>query len=219
MKKSEWKIKKKLLAYALIIVSGVIGYYGIELIIAYQKKDVLRKQYLSPDAVEITSRDLSSEQLKALIRVQDPNFYGHQGVDFSTPGNGWTTITQSIVKWLYFKEFKQGIRKIKQTLIARLIANYHFAKDEQLTIFINNIWFEPDVVGLQQAAKHFFHKTICQVTQDEYLALVAMMINPQKYNIHTAPKENKKRVERIKRYLRDEYRPKGLFDIEYDKFY
>lgn len=208
-------MKKRILLSVMILAGAIVAYYGVELIIALSQKSVLRPRYLTAENLALA--ELSKEQLDSLIKVQDPNFYNHKGVDFKTPGNGWTTITQSIVKWLYFKNFKQGIRKIKQTLIARIVAHYHFNKDEQLIIFINNVWFDKDVVGLDKAAKYFFHKTVPELNQDEYLSLIAMIINPRKYNINTAPEENKKRVERIKKYLRNEYRPKGLFDIEYDR--
>lgn len=54
-----------------------------------------------------------------LLKVQDPKFYHHKGVDTTTPGTGVTTLSQGLVKIFYFDEFSPGIKKIKQTLIAR----------------------------------------------------------------------------------------------------
>lgn len=42
--------------------------------------------------------DLSAWQLDALLKIEDPAFYRHKGVDLKTPGAGLTTITQSLVK-------------------------------------------------------------------------------------------------------------------------
>ena len=72
---------------------------------------------------EIDSHDLSKRQKEILLKVQDPGFYDHSGIDLWTPGAGLTTITQAIVKKLYFNDFKSGIAKIKQSLIARFAVN------------------------------------------------------------------------------------------------
>ena len=36
--------------------------------------------------------------MNILIKVEDPDFYDHKGVDFKMPGEGITTITQGVVK-------------------------------------------------------------------------------------------------------------------------
>ena len=43
---------------------------------------------------------MSAWQKDALLRVEDPSFYEHHGVDLHTPGQGLTTITQALVKWI-----------------------------------------------------------------------------------------------------------------------
>ena len=72
-----------------------------------------------------------------MLTVQDPKFYEHSGYDFTTPGAGVTTITQAMTKYLYFKKFTKGFKKIEQTLIAWLAITPMVTKDEQLTVFIN----------------------------------------------------------------------------------
>ena len=86
--------------------------------------DLKKSQWRHPKGIaqkfEILSNDLSKRQTEILIKVQDPGFYNHNGMDLSTPGGGLTTITQAIVKKLYFANFKPGIAKIIQSLIAML---------------------------------------------------------------------------------------------------
>jgi membrane carboxypeptidase/penicillin-binding protein len=210
-------MKNKIFLSLILLLVVILMYYALELILAYNKKDVLRIQYLSNEKLELAIDDLSKLQIDLLIKIQDPNFFHHKGVEFKAPGSGWTTITQSITKFMYFKNFKQGLKKIKQSLIARFITNNQFSKKEQLEIFINNMWFEKDVIGLKQASYFYYHKENKQLTTDEYLSIIAMIISPKKYNILKEPVKNKKRVDRIKRYLSEDYQPTGLFDIEYDK--
>jgi membrane carboxypeptidase/penicillin-binding protein len=59
--------------------------------------------------------------LQALLTVEDPHFYTHDGIDASTPGAGITTITQGLVKLYYFHPFKPGIAKLRQSLIALVL--------------------------------------------------------------------------------------------------
>src|SRR5690606_9540138 len=56
---------------------------------------------------------LGAEHLAILLKVEDPSFTSHAGVDFSTAGAGATTITQSASKRLAFKKFHPGIGKIR----------------------------------------------------------------------------------------------------------
>ncbi len=60
-------------------------------------------------------------------------------------------------------------------------------------------------------------KKAVELTEDEFISLVAMPVGPKRYNIITNPEYNKKRSKRIKDMLQGKYKPKGLFDIYYDK--
>lgn len=208
--------KHKIITILIIFLVLVFGYYTYEIVYAFYKTPQLRKHYLSEERTPLKWADISPRQQEIFIKVQDPNFWNHNGVEFSTPGSGWTTVSQSITKWLYFKEFKQGFRKIKQTLIAWLVVDKKFTKEEQLNIFINNVWFDTGVKGMAAGAAYFYQKPIQELTEDEYISLIATFIIPKKYNIKRQPENNARRTERIKRYLSGEYKPKGLFDILYD---
>ena len=85
--------------------------------------------------------DLSAEQLRILLAVEDPKFFSHPGVDLSTPGAGMTTITQGLVKFLYFDQFRPGLAKIRQSLLA-LGFDARTQKSTQLTIFLTSGYME-----------------------------------------------------------------------------
>lgn len=164
----------------------------------------------------MTARDLSPRHLEILLKVEDPNFYSHRGVDFKTPGAGWTTITQALAKRLYFKEFRSGIMKIKQSLCARWVLDPMVSKERQLDLFINIMYFGNGTYGLKDAAKYYFNKDIDELEEDEFIALIACLINPEQLNIKDHPQENAIRVKRIKKVLSGAYSPQGLFDITYE---
>jgi len=180
--------------------------------------DLKNSQWRSPNGIvrkfEIPSHDLSKRQKDILINVQDPGFYNHKGIDLSTPGGGLTTITQGIVKKLYFDNFKPGIAKIKQSLIARFVVNDLIQKDDQITLFINamylgNVDGKP-IVGLESAAHAYYHQPVKRLTEQQYMSLIAMLVMPGTFHIIDHPEWNMDRTNRIKALVAGEYKPKGM---------
>lgn len=210
------RLKMTLLIVSLVFLAVLISYYTTELIIARSKTIKIVDKYYSSDIIKITKNDLSQIQLETFLTVQDPNFYQHNGVDLKTPGVGWTTITQSLCKKFYFKDFKQGIRKVKQTLCARFALNPLVDKDTQITLFLNIMYFGNETYGLHDAANLYYDKTVDELSEDEYISLIACLISPTTLNVKDNPEGNAQRVERIKKVLSGEYTPNGLFDITYE---
>ena len=186
---------------------------------------LLRQPYIQRECyirlLKLKARDLSRDQIRWLIKIQDPDFYNHGGIDLQTPGAGLTTITQSIIKKLYFKKFKLGVKKFKQSLIAVFIVDKLLEKDKQLTIFINSVYMGnlqgKDLFSFNDAAKAYFDKEFSQLTDNEYLSLVAMLLGPDKFNTLTNAEENEKRVVRIKVVISGEYLPRELSDVYYHR--
>lgn len=79
---------------------------------------------------------LAPERLSVLLKVEDPGFYAHSGIDLTTPGAGLTTLTQSLSKRLAFEEFKPGISKIRQSGYAMGLDTV-LTKDEQIALFLD----------------------------------------------------------------------------------
>lgn len=203
------------LALFLILIA-VILYYSVEVFVARANTQKIVDSYYQTGQVKITLDDLTQRQIDILLAVEDPSFYNHHGVDFKTPGAGWTTIPQGLAKKFYFKNFKQGLNKIKQTLCARLALDPLVSKDTQLTLYLNIMYYGNGLYGLYDAAEFYFHKTVSELSEDEYIALIATILNPEELNIKDHPYENDRRVERIHKVLSSRYTPRGLFDIEYE---
>jgi membrane peptidoglycan carboxypeptidase len=163
--------------------------------------------------------DFTGRQIKILLAVEDPAFYEHGGMDLTTPGAGITTITQALVKRIYFKKFKSGVAKVKQTLIAVFALNPLVSKKDQLNLFVNmvdlgNVKGER-VTGFREAAWEYFDKPFDSLSEDEYISLVAMIIAPKTFHLLAHPDWNSERVRRIKKLISGEYQPKGLMDLYY----
>lgn len=215
--------------FLVIIITLVSGYYSYVVYTAADyttkviAKDLQQSQWRHPHGIArsfaIRSNDLSKRQVEILLKVHDPGFYDHNGIDLSTPGAGLTTITQAIVKKLYFNNFKAGIAKIKQSLIAKLVVNGRISKDDQLTLFLNTMYFGTvdgkPIVGLESAANAYYDQPVKMLTEEKYISLIAMLVAPDTFHIINHPDWNRDRTNRIKELIAGQYKPKGLMDTFY----
>jgi len=209
---------RRLLRWSPAIVGALLL-----LIVAYEALAVVRAQARTANVLERAwseagpplSRELQVSWIEALLRVEDPSFRTHRGVDFDTPGQGMTTITQALVKRLYFDNFAPGFAKIEQSLIARFVLNSAITKDEQLDLFLSLAYFgnengEP-VIGFRDAAMTYYGRALGELDRRQFLTLVAMLPAPN--NLKPGTPENTERLGRIERMLNDECAPANWRDV------
>jgi membrane peptidoglycan carboxypeptidase len=169
-------------------------------------------------AQQVPQIELTPEQQAILLTIEDPGFERHNGIDMTSPGQGLTTITQALVKIFYFERFSPGIAKIEQSLIARFILHNHVSKEEQLKLFVSLARFGEvrgnEVTGFAQAAEAHFGKPFDQLTREQYIGLVAMLIAPIDIR-PDKPAALAERVARITALLAGRCAPSGLLDTSY----
>lgn len=186
---------------------------------------VMRARARTPRALaSVAARPLplasfGQQRIAMALKVEDPSFFTHHGVDFSTPGQGQTTLTQGLVKFLYFDHFKPGFAKIEQSLIARYVLDPAVSKRDQLEIFINYASFGTQngrqVRGFTDAAQTFYGKPYAQLSDHEFLTLVAMLMGPNTLDPIRHPRENAERTARIEKLLAGKCAPLGHDDNSY----
>jgi len=169
---------------------------------------------------ELGYGDLSARRREMLLRVEDPGFLQHRGVDFSSRGQGMTTITQSLVKRFYFDDFQPGFAKLEQSLIARFVLDPAMPKEAQLTAFLNHTPFGGvggrPVKGFADAARTFYGRELAALSDREFLSLIAMLMAPARLDPRRHAAANAERVRRIERLLAGQCAPLGLRDVEYE---
>lgn len=206
----------------LAIVIGVL----LALLVVFEIFAVARAKARTPDIIaahadrRVTLADVGKRRLAMLLRVEDPGFFRHRGVDFSSPGQGMTTMTQGLVKRLYFDGgFKPGFAKIEQSLIARFVLDPAVAKRDQLEISLNVASFGTvegeSVIGFDRAAQTFYNRPLNRLTDRQFLSLVAMLMAPNALDPIRHPAENAARVARIEKMLSGACAPNGLRDVSY----
>lgn len=205
------KTTRKFFLIIGLLLASVVIYYGVVILKARANTPAIVQAALHSDRMKLELKDLTRDQLQALLKVQDQNFYNHKGFDISTPGTGVTTISQGLVKMYYFENFKSGIQKVKQTLIARFAFDVMTPKDTILTLFINDVYLGhhngKEIKGFENAANAYLNKTFQELTWDEYLGLVAMIRAPNALHFIKKQEVNQDRVLRIKKLLSGAYVP------------
>ena len=207
----------KLIALLLaVLVGGLIAYEGFAVWRAGQRTPAVLTEAATG---ELALSDLPQRRIDMLLKVEDPAFYDHRGVDFSTPGAGMTTITQGLVKRFYFDRFHKGFPKIEQSLIARFVLDPAMSKDDQLKAYLNFTYLGAQggrpVIGYAQAARTYYGRELAQLSDREFLSLVAMTIAPRDLDPVRHKAANAARVRRIEAMLAGKCRPDGFRDVQY----
>ena len=137
---------------------------------------------------------ISKNIINAFISIEDKEFYNHQGVnikriigalindiktkDFS---QGGSTITQQYVKNMFLTSDKTLKRKFDEALIAINIEG-KYTKNEILEGYLNTIYFDHGVYGVEDASLFYFNKHASKVTLSEACILASIPKSPSNYS-------------------------------------
>ncbi|MDY5853763.1 MAG: transglycosylase domain-containing protein [Bacilli bacterium] len=137
--------------------------------------------------------DIPINLINALISIEDINFYEHKGLDYSrllkatiknilyNSKEGGSTITQQLAKNLFLSSEQTYERKIKEAYIALQIEK-EYSKEEILTFYFNNIYFEQSIPGVGYASKRYFGKSVNLLTLPECAMLAGIVKSASYYN-------------------------------------
>jgi len=144
---------------------------------------------------EVIPFSAMSDNIKdAIVAIEDKRFYEHQGVDYiriigaaiadiraGDRGQGASTITQQVVKNIYFYPEKTWRRKINEALVAiQLERNY--TKDKIIEMYLNTIYFGTGTYGIEKASEIYFGKSASALSIAEAAMLAGMVQAPEAYS-------------------------------------
>lgn len=147
---------------------------------------------------------LPKQVIDAFVAAEDWNFFSHNGISFkgivrSALVNlyhrrivqGASTITQQLVKLLFFDGQRTFKRKIKEQLYALLIEQ-QYSKEYIMQLYLNNIYFGCGIYGVEAASQLFWGKSAAQLTIDEAAVLAGIVRSPGTYCPLLHPEASKK---------------------------
>lgn len=172
-------------------------------------------------------KDISKYIIKYILLLEDSDFYYHGAVNMQNTfkaiknnikgGNiqGGSSITQQLVKNIYFKFEINYIRKIKELLLAIKYEKI-LSKDEILELYLNIIYFGNGQYGITNACKFYFNKKPLEVTINQAFFLARILPISGIYNPLYHPKEF---LKFRKNYINKIHNDGKITDAEYQDIF
>jgi 1A family penicillin-binding protein len=166
------------------------------------------------DRRKFVSLDVMPQSLiNAFLATEDHKFYDHHGLSVrgicrsvfvnvyhGKKVQGASTITQQLVRLLFFDAKKTFVRKVKEQIFA-LLVEFQFTKDQILETYLNHVYFGHGIYGVQAAAKRFWNKNVQDLALDEVAVLAAMVRSPSNYSPISSPQNSQKRRDTVLRLM------------------
>jgi monofunctional biosynthetic peptidoglycan transglycosylase len=132
----------------------------------------------------------------SVIRLEDPNFKYHHGLDLSATWEafkinrrygkkiaGGSTITQQITRTLFLTTHKNYLRKYIEVILA-LEMEVILSKDRILELYLNYVEFGKGVYGIAPGAYFHYHRDLSKLSTEEISRMIIILPSPVKYGVN-----------------------------------
>src|SRR5918999_2370262 len=223
---------RRILRVVAIFIAFVVLYLAVAGAWAYAVTPAVVMRASTPRLLDLSS--LPEGTVDILLRVEDPSFRKHHGIDPFAKGQGLVTLTRSLVHVLYLDRTKlSGIAGGMQRMyrfvdrvagpvdlgpdVMALVVDARLGKTRQLQLFLQHVYMgrqgNRQVYGFPTAARAYFGKDARQLSRNEIVTLVAMVVGPNQFHPVRHPGALAERTRRIERLLRGACRPRGVRDV------
>jgi membrane peptidoglycan carboxypeptidase len=145
------------------------------------------------DRKEVRLTEVSPRLVRAVLAVEDDDFYEHDGINVRSIGRalvenvsaggvrqGGSTITQQLVKNAVLDDVTRDLdRKIPEAVLATRLEE-QMTKDEILERYLNTVYFGGGAYGVEAAALTFFNKPAKDLAWPEAALLASLINNPNR---------------------------------------
>ncbi len=146
----------------------------------------------------LTLKDIPQACIEATIATEDATFYRNPGVDawaivralyINLKGgevlSGGSTITQQLARNLLLSPQERTeislTRKLREAILAWRLART-YAKDEILTLYLNETYYGNLAYGIEAASRTYFGKHVAELDLAECAVLAGLPQSPANYN-------------------------------------
>ncbi len=153
--------------------------------------------------------DIPTSMRMAVMAIEDVHFLEHSGVSFKGTARalwkdivarkwaeGGSTLTQQLMKNLFFTREKAVSRKFKEAMFA-FVTEWRHTKEEILEGYLNEIylgqWGTHEIHGVSEGAGIYFNRPISQLSLSQSATLAAIIQAPNAQDPHRYPERTLKR--------------------------
>ena len=231
------KILRNILIIIIFISFIFIGYFTYQGYYMYEQainETPIEKRIkqIKEDTNYTKIEQVSEIYINSVIAVEDHRFYKHGAIDIISIGRaiytdikemklveGGSTITQQLVKNIYFTQEKKLVRKIAEIFMAFEIEE-NCTKDEILELYINTCYFGDGYYNIKEASNGYFDKEPTDLNEYEATLLAGLPNAPSVY----APTKNpelarQRQAQVVEKLVKYKYIPQeqadDILNIEY----
>lgn len=190
-----------LIAIGSIVTIGFVRYQN--LISEAPLETVVENIRDNPNFVSL--KEMDDDFINAILAVEDPTFYSHDGVVLSNIMEavftnlrekdlvmGGSTITQQLSKNIYLDQKKTFQRKIAELFFVHDIES-QYSKSEILELYLNVIYFGDGYYGIKEACNGYFNVEPKDLTIAQATLLAGLPQAPAIYQLSDGMQFAKKR--------------------------
>lgn len=131
--------------------------------------------------------------IQAFLAAEDWQFFSHAGLSYKgilrslfvnlsnfRKAQGASTITQQLVRLLYFETKKSYLRKVQEQILA-LVVERQFTKEQILETYLNHIYLGAGLYGVEAACQRFWGISVTHCCVEQAAVLAAIVRAPREY--------------------------------------
>ena len=171
------------------------SYFPSETTYIYDVKGKLLDSIHGEANREVVPMDNISPDLKrAVLAIEDSNFYLHQGINPSSVGRallinwqrnevveGGSTVTMQLVKNIFLSPKRKVSRKVAEAVLAIRLEQI-LTKDQIFEMYLNQVYWGHNNYGVQTAARTYFGKSAANLTLAESAMMAGLIQAPEDYS-------------------------------------
>ena len=186
---------------------------------------------LDEDRMLVSNEDIPYLLQKALVIVEDRDFYKHHGIAPTSivraffanivagrTVQGGSTLTQQLAKNFFLTRERSYIRKAKEAVMA-LVIDFRYSKEEILNAYINEVFLGQNgsvaVHGFGLASHFYFDKPLPELNVPEIATLVGLVKGPSFYSPTNQPNRALERRDLVLRLL---FEANEIDKVEYEQY-
>lgn len=155
----------------------------------------------------------------AILATEDPHFFSHRGVDVRgilrsigmnalnvfrrRPLHGGSTITQQVARKLFLHPLQTLQRKFAEWYVSIQIEK-RYAKERIFEMYCNEFELGGGIFGIEAAARHYFGKSIGDLTLEEAAFIAGLYRGPSLYSPYRNPERALERRNHVLRRMEEE---------------